>query len=276
MLGFYTMYFKQHEPPLFFKAMLKVTNKEEKESALIRDTQRHGRRLRVEPPHPARASITWEREDNGIRAGFDEIPGIGPPKAGAILAYRDECGLEDWDDLLQVRGIGEKTLATIKEFVEQEDPFGAFWLDKAIKHVKDEIRSKRLRVPRPTHVASDLPYSTGEDIEVVWLGVLRTRNVRDLFEFNQAKGAEIDLEKKTLNGKPIKDPHLREWCVMVGDDESDQIGLRCDRWNYPKWRDLIWKIRLDKDLVLVRGSKPGWMPTRQITIKDLWVIDPEM
>jgi len=63
---------------------------------------------------------------------------------------------------------------------------------------------------------------------------------------------------------------------MVGDDESDQIGLRCDRWRYPKWRDLIWRIRPGKDLVLVRGVKPGWMPTRQISISEMWIIDPEM
>jgi hypothetical protein len=269
------MWFKRHEPELFFTEKLKVTGKDDSRQRMVRDTQRKGRHLTVEPPNP-NSGVTWERTEDGIRAGFMEIPGVGPIVAKSIVDFREECELEDWDDLIAIKGIGEKTLASMKEFVEQEDPFGAFWLDKAIAHVKQEIRAKRLRVPRPTHVATDLPYSTGDDIEVTWLGTVHSRNVRDLFEFNQAKGAEVDYEKKTLNGKPIKDPHLREWCVMVGDDETDQIGLRCDRWNYPRWRDLIWKIRLDEDLVLVRGSKPGWMPTRQITISDMWVIDPEL
>jgi hypothetical protein len=60
-------------------------------------------------------------------------------------------------------------------------------------------------------VSADLPYETGEDIEVVWLGAIYTRNERDLFEFNQAKGAELDLsdpKHPKLNGEYIKDPHL--------------------------------------------------------------------
>jgi DNA polymerase-3 subunit alpha len=276
MLGFHTMWFKQHEPELFYQEMLKITSKDEKVKRLLRDTNKFGRKIEVRPPHPASSGITWKRDGHAIQAGFDEIPGVGPPKAQAIIEHREEHGLEDWDDLLKVNGIGPKTLEVMQNFVKQEDPFGAFWTDKAIAHVKKEIRDRKLPLPLPSHVAADLPYSTGDDIEIVWLGVIHTRNVRDLFEFNQAKGAEIDLEKMTLDGKPIKDPHLSEWCVMVGDDESDQIGLRCDRWRYPKWRNLIWKIRPGKDIVLVRGVKPGWMPTRQITISEMWVIDPEL
>ena len=78
----------------------------------------------------------------------------------------------------------------------------------------------------------------------------------------------------TLNGKKIQDPHLDKWLVMVGDDETDQIGLRIDRWRYPKFRSAIWKMHPGKDLILVRGVKPGWMPTRQITIHQMWVIEP--
>jgi hypothetical protein len=63
---------------------------------------------------------------------------------------------------------------------------------------------------------------------------------------------------------------------MVGDDESDQMGLRCDRWTYPKYQRAIWAMRPGIDLMLARGVKPGWMPTRQVTIHDMWIIDPEV
>jgi hypothetical protein len=128
-------------------------------------------------------------------------------------------------------------------------------------------------------VSADLPYEMGEDIPVIWLGSIYTRNERDLFEFNQAKGAELDMSDPRvpkLNGKPIRDPHLDKWVVMVGDDESDQLGLRVDRWRYPRLREAVWRLRPGKDLVLVRGTKPGFMPTRQLTISDMWIIDPEM
>ena len=132
-------------------------------------------------------------------------------------------------------------------------------------------------------MSSDLPYERGEDIEVVWLGAVHTRNLRDLFEFNQAKGKRLDLSdpnrpliEKDGQMVPIRDPKLNEWMVMVGDDESDQVGLLCDRWKYPKFRDQLWDMQLGRDLLLVRGVKPHWMPTRQISISEMWVIDPEI
>jgi DNA polymerase III subunit alpha len=278
MLGFEAMWFKQHIPELFFQEMLKISN-EERARALLRDTQRHGRAIDIKPPHPKRSDITWTRRNGSLQAGFDEIPDVGPALAKAIIAHREEQGLDGWEDLLAVKGIGDKTFAKMRDFAAQDDPFKATWLDRAVAAVKGEILSGQLDLPAPTHVATDLPYSTGDDIEIVWLGVIHTRNVRDLFEFNQAKGKELTQDEDGnwyLDGKIIKDPHLNEWCVMVGDDETDQIGLRCDRYKYPKWRDLIWRMRPGKDLVLVRGVKPGWMPTRQITISEMWVIDPEL
>ena len=85
-----------------------------------------------------------------------------------------------------------------------------------------------------------------------------------------------DPKRPKLDGKLIKDPHLDKWVVMVGDDESDQIGLRVDRWRYPRLREKVWAFRPGNDLVLVRGVKPGFMPTRQINISDMWIIDPEL
>ncbi len=44
------------------------------------------------------------------------LTGIGPSKAEAIIAYRDEIGsFKDVDDLLEVSGIGEKTLDAIRD-----------------------------------------------------------------------------------------------------------------------------------------------------------------
>jgi hypothetical protein len=35
-------------------------------------------------------------------------------------------------------------------------------------------------------------------------------------------------------------------------------------------------MQLGKDLLLVRGCKPHWMPTRQVSISEIWIIDPEL
>ncbi len=59
-------------------------------------------------------------------AGLDELvllPGIGPVTAGRILAYREENGpFRTPEDLLNVSGIGPRTLENIREFIifEQE------------------------------------------------------------------------------------------------------------------------------------------------------------
>lgn len=271
MIAWYTMLFKRKYPEVFYKATLNYSN-DDRQKLLLRDSQRRGRHLDIKPPHPKHSGVKWQREDGGLRAGFSQVPKIGAKVGSSIVEARNGDDW-DWDDLLKVKGVGFKTMEAIKEFSDKgDDPFGALWLDRAISEVKrqiDDPASDLSRLPRPTHTSSMLPYERGEDIEVVWLGAIYTRNERDLFEFNQAKGKEIDMAT-------VKDPHLDKWVVMVGDDEDDQIGLRVDRWKYPKLRDVVWAFRPGKDLVLVRGVKPGWMPTRQISISEMWVIDPEV
>lgn len=49
---------------------------------------------------------------------LDRIPGIGPVTAQNIIDYRDTCGFfQSVDELVKVRGIGEKTLEKIREYI---------------------------------------------------------------------------------------------------------------------------------------------------------------
>ena len=51
-----------------------------------------------------------------------ELQGIGPAKARAIVSYREENGpFETVDDLLKVKGIGEKVLEDNRENILLED-----------------------------------------------------------------------------------------------------------------------------------------------------------
>ena len=49
---------------------------------------------------------------------LETVPGLGPVKAGAIVAYRTEIGgFESIDQLLEVSGIGPATLESIRPFL---------------------------------------------------------------------------------------------------------------------------------------------------------------
>lgn len=49
-----------------------------------------------------------------------ELPGIGPVTADAILAYRQENGnFKSLDELTKVKGIGDKTLAKLKPYLQK-------------------------------------------------------------------------------------------------------------------------------------------------------------
>jgi hypothetical protein len=186
--------------------------------------------------------------------------------APRIVAYRDMFGMKDWEALQKVSGIGTKKMETIRKFSEAEDPFQIHRLDKMIADVKAALPD--LGLPQPTHRAIDVPYERGEDREVVWIGVVVHKNLRDIFEVNRARtGEELDPSE-------VKDPELNEWMLLAGYDGSDLLSLRVTRWKYPKWKKVLWKIRANEDIVLVRGVKPGWRTAREIYVKDLWVIEP--
>jgi competence protein ComEA len=58
-------------------------------------------------------------------ASLDELtalPGIGPKKAQAIAAWREQRGpFENVEQLTSVKGVGEKTLASIRVYVYVKD-----------------------------------------------------------------------------------------------------------------------------------------------------------
>ncbi|RKD24667.1 hypothetical protein BEP19_06010 [Ammoniphilus oxalaticus] len=62
-----------------------------------------------------RALISINRADEGQ---LTQLPGIGPARAAAIIAYREEHGpFKRKEDLMEISGIGQKTFEKLRDLV---------------------------------------------------------------------------------------------------------------------------------------------------------------
>lgn len=280
MIAYWTMWFKRHHPQEFYVAALtKYGHKEnkykqKKHVELLRDAAKHG--LYVEPPEIGLSGLSWQpcgTDAMGLRAGLTQIPRIGQKVAKKIIEWRaskDTFEVGGWYDLTEIPGIGDKMVEAIIDFVGKEDPFDIYALERSIAKVKKEIEDGNLGpVPVPTHTALEVPYSQGRDEEIVWLGQIIHRNLRDLFELHYSRTGE------TLDPKDVRDPGLKDWVVMLGQDGDELLSITVDRWRYSKFKRAVWGLHLNKDLVLVRGIKKGNQSRRAIYVSNLWVIDPD-
>lgn len=276
------MWFKRHHPDVWFPASLRRTSAgstggsggNAKASAvskakldplvvLLRDANKHGRKFKIIPPTSKSSGLDWSGTPGKLVAGLTQLPNIGEAKARAIIEAREAGLVNTWDDIIHVKGFGEKTAASIKDWVSKDDPFGIYTLDKRIAKVKGELED--LGLPQPTHNALEIPYERGKDVPIVWIGVVLHRNLRDIFEVNRARGEELDPEQ-------ITDPHLNEWVLMAGYDGEEIVSIRIDRWKYPRAKRAVWGLRPNDDLVLVHGIKPGFRSAREIKVHRMWVL----
>jgi len=67
------------------------------------------------------AAATAVNINSASAAELQNLPGIGPVTAERIVAYRTEHGrFASVDDLIQVKGVGQKTLENIRKLVRIE------------------------------------------------------------------------------------------------------------------------------------------------------------
>jgi len=74
------------------------------------------------PVHPDRVAQAAERVDPNAAsvASLRRLPGIGPQKAQAVVAERENGPFSGADDLQRVRGIGPKTVEKLRPFLVGE------------------------------------------------------------------------------------------------------------------------------------------------------------
>lgn len=270
MLGFWAMWLKVHHPIVFYAAQLQKVKDVDKQVILMRDMMdaRFGRSLKVLPPKPGESEATWKPVPGGVRAGFQQIPGVGESKAIAMAEYHREVGISDWSDLKNIKGFGPKTIEKIAEFADNEDPFGILAIQRAVDEIKAAIRNDELPgAPMPNATADDVPY---EDVpwHGVVLGRIKDRNLKDLFEDHRSRSGE-DLDPKT-----VKRPDLKDSVTMYLEDQTGTLTVKVNRHSYPQFKSRVWDAKIGHDYVLVAAKKYPFLG-KTIHVEDMWVINPD-
>jgi DNA polymerase III subunit alpha len=272
MLGFWCMWLKVHHPAAFYAAQLTKTSKEDW-PRLIRDAERHG--IKVVGPHIQKSARHWQRDRKKalVRAGFEQIPGVAGATASNILAWRasrvNECK-PTWDDLIEVYGIGPKTIEHMVAFAKSADPFELHRNKRILDVVRAEIAAGQYAgLPIPSHRGDEIP-ADADKLRVFYLGIPHTRQMKDYIEDQRARTGEdiAEILKRTQR------PDMVTSCVLqCSDDTEEDVYLRFHRLVYPRFRAAVESVELKKHVVLAAGWKRRGFGTG-LHVDRLWVIEP--
>lgn len=258
MLAYWTMWLKQNHPLAFYAAALAKYKDDDKILDILKEVT--GKGIKVLPPHPGHSGLTWSIEGDALRAGLVQVKGIGDKTAQAMIDWREEeiaaarCDPDDmpWSDYIAVNGIGPKTIATVEEFCGQADPFGIHTLARRLQKMRAIIGEKgeRWGLPYPSSRSEDVPYEAVAG-EHVWIGKVVHRNLKDIYELHRSRtGEELDPKK-------VREPQYVNYAVITGEDETGPLVITVHRYGglYDKYKEDIWDLDPDKDLLLVVGNK---------------------
>lgn len=255
LLAYWTMWLKQNHPQAFYCAALQKYDPKTKGLDLLKEATAKG--IRILPPSPSRSGTTWRREGAALRAGLTQIKGIGDNMAPLMVAYRKAQKAEGkvmrtWRDYLPVKGFGPGTCAKLEEFCAQKDPFGINTMRETLTRVRQWLwdKGERAGLPVPSSKSDDIPYDPTRG-EHTWVGYVRLRNLKDIYELHRSRTGE------ELDPKNVKEPQYVNYVVITGEDETGPLVITVHRFGgfYEKYKDQIWDMDPTTDLLLVRGYK---------------------
>jgi len=276
-LAYWQMWLKVHHPQAFYAACLSKFDKQQ--YILMRDAMKHG--LEIVPPDLNTAGVTWSADGDKIRAGFSQIPGVGVKMAETIIADREERGpFSNWNELIRVKGIGDKTAPKYAHWAASDDPFQIHRVDLVLERVRKAITSGRLMdqdmkgrmipLPTPNYRGAEIPTDQG-DVAVTYIGIPQKRNPQDVIEDERARTGKSMAEVTAA----MKDPHLsKKMTVECFDDTDVLVYVRFSRYDFPRFEQALWNMNMNHDVLIVKGMKRKGFGTG-IHVKAAWCIDPD-
>jgi DNA polymerase-3 subunit alpha len=278
MLAYWTMWLKQNHRLEFYCACLqkfKKTPKQDKPLDVMKEAIQGG--VDILPPHPLHSQKSWSIENGALRAGLEQVNGIGEKTADNMIAFRDVWlrmnKPEDltWQTYTEVSGIGPVTMQKVEEFCSDPDPFGVYRLAVALRKVRRYLwdEGDLIGIPFPGSKSENIPYENVRG-DYTWCGFVTDRNLKDIYELHRSRTGE-ELDPAT-----VKQPQYVNYVVLTGEDETGPLNITVHRWNgmYERFKDLIWDMDPKRDILVVEGYKRNEY-RRAIYATDLWVINPE-
>lgn len=269
IIGYWAMWLKVHHPAAFYAAQLQKIAKE-KWPRLIRDAKRHG--VEVLGVTPGRSFRTWSVSKNQVVAGWTQLSGVGPALADKIIdAQLDGLKIERADDLLNVKGFGPAKVEALRTQLDSDDPFGLEHTRRALEAVRLSIRRRELILPRPT-ITSDGIQDLRPRTRCVWVGMVRTREFKDIYEDERARTGDSleDIRKR------IRRPDLATACVLhCYDDGEEDVYLRIPRFDFPKFKEGIESLELESDIVHVVAQRGTGSFGAALYVLQMTVLDPD-
>lgn len=279
-ISFFAQWLKQNHPTAFYVGQFSKVgdgkDKLERRERLMLDALRGWGKRRapqtILPPDILSSEANWTtryQPPNTIRAGFLQIPGVGLKTAQSIVEWRDdkvmsipsheavaELGLT-WADMVPapaqggVKGIGQKTVEGMLRFVNNDDPFALERTADLFRRLRTEVlvRGNNLRIPVPTHTAVTMPKDRDQD-GIVWAGVVKKRVYRDYIEDQRNRGKTRDEVLANM-----KDPHLTKSCTLYSYDDTDELSVKFNRWEFAKHKEAIEGIEVGVDVVVIIGKR---------------------
>lgn len=281
LVAWWQMWFKVNHPTIFFAASL-AKNGDGKDdlsrrTMLLQDAVAHG--VTILPICPNQSDVTWKPVLHGkyaLRPGFSQIPGVGEATAADIVAWREAVGTNwgwlDWAALVEVKGVGAKTVAAMAEFAGADDPFGIMKTEKQLEAFRKQCAhgdfdGYGLPSADEFSQSNNMPENC---VGVAFVGLVANVIFRDEIEsIRNRTGQTIDEIRAGMDR-----PESTKKATIFAYDEHGEVALRVSRWRYDALADKVTAIKKEHHIVVGYGRTfEGKSGSLQLT--ELWILEPD-
>lgn len=213
VIAYWTMYLKRNYPASFYAGALtiasqkgKVKGKIDPVRPILLDAKAHN--IDILPPHPAYSGYTWSALERSVRAGFLQLPKVGPKIAKAMRdALNSSPDVASWERYMyEVKGFGKKTVEAIHTWLDDNvDPFGVEFDENLYQIVTEKINNWELDLPALTLDSKNLNAQLGNQLVTT---ILRVEGLKRIFvDTDGMDSPHLNLKAKltciTSKGKEV-------------------------------------------------------------------------